>query len=326
MIRFLVLRTAGIIGVLLAVTAATYVIFYVFPADPARMACGKPCTPENLAQAREFLGIDQPLWVQYLEFLEGLVAGRTFGEGGGAIVCAAPCLGYSVQHHQPVTSLIVQTFPVTVSIAAGAAVLWLLVGVAAGTVSALKRGRIPDRAVMTTAMVGVSMPSYLVGLLAILFFGFTLDVVPVGSYVPLTENPADWAFHLVTPWCVLALLNAAIYARLTRSQLLETLGEDFVRTARAKGLRERTVVVRHALRTALVPVVTVFGLDLGALLGGAVITERVFSMYGLGALLIDAVGHTDLPVITGVTILAAAFVVVANLVVDLAYRALDPRV
>ncbi|MER7555299.1 ABC transporter permease [Nocardioides sp. NPDC126508] len=326
MIRFLVLRTAGIIGVLLAVTAATYVIFYVFPADPARMACGKPCTPESLAQAREFLGVDQPLWVQYLEFLKGLVAGRTFGEGGGAIACAAPCLGYSVQHHQSVTTLIAQTFPVTVSIAAGAAVLWLLTGVAAGTVSALRRGRLPDRAVMTMAMVGVSMPSYLVGLLAILFFGFTLDVVPVGSYVPLTENPVDWAFHLITPWCVLALLNAAIYARLTRSQLLETLGEDFVRTARAKGLRERTVVVRHALRTALVPVVTVFGLDLGALLGGAVITERVFSMYGLGALLIDAVGHTDLPVITGVTILAAAFVVVANLVVDLAYRALDPRV
>jgi peptide/nickel transport system permease protein len=324
--RFLATRLAGIVLVLLLVTLATYLIFYIFPADPARMACGRPCTADNLAQARSFMGLDEPLWRQYGDFLWGIFAGRTYGTGGGAIVCAAPCLGWSFQHGQSVTSLIGQTFPTTASLAIGAAVLWLVAGVAAGIVSALRRGKPLDRAVMTIAIVGVSMPAYLVGLLAILLFGFTLNVVPVGGYVPLTQNPAQWAFHLITPWCVLAFISAAIYARLTRSQMLDALGEDYIRTARAKGLRERRVIGRHALRNVLIPVITVFGLDLGALLGGAVITEKVFSMYGLGALLIEAVGRTDLPVITGVTILAATFVVVANFIVDLVYKVLDPRV
>jgi peptide/nickel transport system permease protein len=272
------------------------------------------------------MGLNEPVWRQYLDFLSAFFVGRSYGSGPGAIVCPAPCLGYSFQQNETVLSLIVQTAPVTASIALGAAVLWLVTGTAAGVISALRRGKALDRAVMTVAIVGVSAPAYLVGLLAILVFGFKLNILPDSGYVPLTQNPAQWAFHLVLPWCTLAFISAAIYARLTRSQMIEALGEDYVRTARAKGLSERRVLGRHALRNVMIPIITLFGLDLGALLGGAVITEKVFGMYGLGALLIGAVGTTDLSTVSGVTILAAAFVVVANFGVDLVYKLLDPRV
>lgn len=324
--RFLLIKIAGVIVVLLLVSLATYLIFYMLPADPARTECGRLCTPAELSQVRAFMGLNEPVWRQYLNFLGAIFAGRSYGSGPGAIVCSAPCLGYSFQQSRPVLSLIGQTLPVTASIALGAAVLWLVAGVAAGVISALHRGKALDRVVMATAIVGVSAPSYLVGLLAILVFGFKLNVLPDGGYVPLLQDPAQWAFHLILPWCVLAFISAAIYARLTRSQMIEALGEDYVRTARAKGLRERRVVGRHALRNVMIPVITMFGLDLGSLLGGAVITEKVFSMYGLGALLIGAVETTDLSVISGVTILAAAFVILANFAVDLVYKLLDPRV
>lgn len=325
-VRFLLARTAGLVAVLLLVSLATFLIFYLLPADPARAECGKLCLPGELAQVRAFMGLDEPLWQQYLNFLGGIFTGRTYGTGANAIVCAAPCLGYSFQQHATVLALIGQTLPVTASIAVGAAVLWLVAGVAAGVISALCRGRALDRAMMTVAIVGVSAPAYLVGLLAILLFGFKLNILPDSGYVPPQQDPVQWAFHLVLPWCALAFISAAIYARLTRSQMLEALGEDYVRTARAKGLRESRVVVRHALRNVMIPVVTLFGLDFGSLLGGAVITEKVFSMYGLGTLLIGAVESTDLSVISGVTLLAGAIVIVANFVVDVAYKLLDPRV
>jgi len=325
-LSFLAKRLLGIVVVLLAVSIVTYLIFYVFPVDPARMSCGKPCSPEALATARTVMGLDAPVWRQYLDFLQGIFVGRTFGSGNAAIHCAAPCLGYSFQKNLPVTTLIGQTFPVTLSIAVGAAVLWFVAGVSAGLVAALKRGRVTDKAVMTVAIVGVSMPSYLLGLLCILLFGFILNIVPVGGYVPFRTSPLQWAWHLITPWCVLAFISAAIYARMTRSQMLDALGEDYIRTARAKGLPERRVITGHALRNVLIPVVTLFGMDFGGLLGGAVITERVFSMYGLGALLVDSVGTTDMPVILGIALLAAAFVVTANLIVDIVYKLLDPRV
>jgi peptide/nickel transport system permease protein len=324
--RFLLARVAGMIAVLLLVSLATYLIFYLAPADPARSECGKICTPAQLSQVRAFMGLNEPVWRQYLDFLSAFFVGRSYGSGPGAIVCPAPCLGYSFQQNETVLSLIVQTAPVTASIALGAAVLWLVTGTAAGVISALRRGKALDRAVMTVAIAGVSAPAYLVGLLAILVFGFKLNILPDSGYVPLTQNPAQWAFHLVLPWCTLAFIQAAIYARLTRSQMIEALGEDYVRTARAKGLSERRVLGRHALRNVMIPIITLFGLDLGTLLGGAVITEKVFGMYGLGALLIGAVETTDLSTVAGVTILAAALVVVANFGVDLVYKLLDPRV
>ena len=325
-LRFFGGRLLGMVAVLLVIALISYAVFYLLPANPAQLSCGRPCTPDRLAQAESFMGYDQSWWRQFGAFLGGLVAGRTFGTGGAAIECAAPCFGYSFRLNQPVTELIVDRIPVTFSIAIGAAVLWLLIGVATGVVSALKRGSLTDRVLMTGAVAGVSAPAYLVGLLGILLFGFTLNMVPVSGYVPLTESPVDWAWHLVLPWLVLAFLNAALYTRLTRGEMLEVMGEDYIRTARAKGLSERRVVSHHALRNVLIPVATVFGLDLGGLLGGAVITEKVFSMPGLGALLLDAVGNLDLQVLVGVTLFSAFVIVVANFVVDLTYGLLDPRV
>ncbi|MET7750761.1 ABC transporter permease [Micromonospora sp. NPDC005367] len=319
-------RLFGMLVTLLVISLLTYAVFYLLPSDPAQLSCGRPCTPERLADARAFMGFDKSWLQQYLGFLGGIVAGRTFGSGAAAVHCAAPCFGYSFRLNESVTQLIVDRFPVTFSIAIGAAVLWLIIGVGAGVLSAVRRGGAIDRAAMTLSTVGVSAPSYLVGLLGILLFGFTLNIVPVTGYVPLTENPVQWLWHLVLPWVVLAVLSAAVYARLTRGQMLEVLSEDYIRTARAKGLRERRVIGRHGLRNVLIPVVTVFGLDLGTLLGGAVITERVFSMPGLGSLLLDAVGNIDLPLIVGITLFSAFLIILANFLVDLVYGVLDPRV
>ncbi|MFI6763060.1 ABC transporter permease [Micromonospora sp. NPDC050417] len=325
-LRHVALRLLGMVGTLLVISVLTYAVFYLLPADPAQLSCGKPCTPQRLADASAFMGYDKPWLQQYLDFLGGIFAGRHFGSGAAAVECAAPCFGYSFRLNASVTDLIVERAPVTFSIAVGAALLWLVIGVAAGVFAAVRRGTMIDRAAMSLATIGVSTPSYLAALLGILLFGFTLNMVPVGGYVPLTEDPVGWAWHLVLPWCVLALLSAAVYARLTRAQMLEVLSEDYIRTARAKGLRERRVVGRHALRNVLIPVVTVFGLDLGTLLGGAVISERVFSMQGLGALLLDAVGNVDLPLIVGITLFSAFLVIFANFLVDLVYGVLDPRV
>lgn len=325
-LRFLAVQLLQTVLVLVIIAFITFAIFSLWPSDPASLACGRPCTPDNLERARAFMGYDDPWYTQFWHYLVGIVAGRTFGTGAGAITCTAPCLGYSFRLSTPVTELVATRLPVTVSVAVGAAVLWLVTGVAAGVVSALRRGSRLDRTIMTGTVLGVSAPSYLVGLLGILLFGFTLDMVPVSGYVPLADSPLDWAWHLVLPWCVLALISAAVYARMVRGEMLENLGEDYVRTARAVGLRERRVIGRHVMRNVSLPVVTYFALDLGGLLGGAVITERVFSMQGLGALLMDAAGNVDVPVVMGVTLVAAAFVIVANLLVDAFAVLIDPRV
>ncbi|MEU5697157.1 ABC transporter permease [Actinosynnema sp. NPDC020468] len=318
-------RLASALLVLLLVALATFVVFYLVPADPAQASCGRPCTPQSLALARDFMGFDKPWWQQLPEFLVGIVAGRTFGSGATSITCDAPCFGYSFQQNTDVLTLLGDRLPVTASVAIGAAVLWLLAGIGTGVVAALKRGTAWDRIALATSVFGVSAPVYLVGLLGILLFGFTLDVVPVGGYVAFTTSPVDWAWRLVLPWCVLAFAHAAVYARVTRTQMLDTLGEDYIRTARAKGLTETKVVGKHALRNVLLPVVTIFGVDLGSLLGGAVITERVFGLPGVGSLMIDAAYGRDLPLLLGCTLFAAFLIVLANTLVDLCYGALDPR-
>jgi peptide/nickel transport system permease protein len=323
---YLVQRILQAVLVLLLIAALTFFVFHLLPTDITQASCGKPCTPERQQAVRHFYGYDQPLVAQFWDFLRGIVTGRTYGSGAAAVHCNAPCFGYSFRLHESVTTLIGQYFPVTASIAIGAAVLWLVFGVSAGVIAALRRGTWVDRLTTASTVVGVSAPAYLVGLVGIYIFGFKLNVLPVGTYVPLTQDPIGWAWHLVLPWCVLAVLSAAIYTRITRSQLLEVLDENFVRTARAKGIRERRVVIRHALRNALLPVVTLFALDLGSLLGGAVITEKIFSMQGLGSLLIDSVNQLDLQVVLGVTLFSAFLIVLANLLVDLAYSRLDPRV
>jgi peptide/nickel transport system permease protein len=324
--RLIGTRVIGVAIVLLVVTAITFVIFYLLPSNPAQLSCGKPCTPENLARAKDYLGLNLPWYGQFWEFLKGIVAGRTFGSGGGAIACAAPCFGYSFQLNTPVTELILTRFPVTASIAVGAAVLWFIAGVAGGAAAAVWRRRAADRAIMTVAIAGVSAPAYLVGMLLILLFGFALGWLPTGGYEPFGDDPVGWFTHLLLPWTALAFISAAVYARLTRSELIDQLGQDYIRTVRAKGLTEGRVIMRHGLRNALIPVVTLFGLDLGALLGGAVISERVFSMQGIGALLITSIGSRDLQVVVGVTLFAAFLIAIANVLVDIVYGLIDPRV
>lgn len=324
-LKFAAARLGGMVLVLLIVAFCTFVVFYLVPSDPALLACGKPCTPENLALAREFMGFDEPWWQQFLTFIGGIFAGRTFGSGATAIHCDAPCFGYSFRQNADVLEMIGERLPVTFSLAIGAAVLWVGAGVAIGVVAALRKDSWFDRIALGGSVVGVSAPVYLVGLLGILVFGFQLDVVPVGNYTEFSENPLRWAWGLVLPWCVLAFAHGAYYVKLSRTQMLETMGEDFIRTARAKGVPEKLVVRRHALRNVLLPVVTLTGIQLGSLLGGAVITERVFSLPGLGGLLIDAVHGRDLPMLLGCTLFSGFLVVVANAVVDLSYGVLDPR-
>ncbi|MEU8925716.1 ABC transporter permease [Kitasatospora sp. NPDC048545] len=326
MILYLLRRLAVTAAILVVICAATFAIFYLMPADPAQGACGKACSPERLATIRATLGLDRSPFGQFGDYLGGILSGRTYGSGATAVQCPFPCLGFSFQTNQPVWEMLTSRLPVSISIAVGAAALWLFVGVTAGVVSALRRGSLWDRAAMTAALGGVSLPIYFTALVLQYLLVVQLNVLPYPTAVRLTEDPIGWTQSMVMPWITLAMLYAGVYARVTRSEMLESLGRNYVRTARAKGLSEVTVVRRHALRPALMPIVTIFGMDLGALLGGALITESVFGLPGVGKLAADAIASADQPVILGVTLFAASFVVLANLAVDLGYAALDPRV
>ncbi|MFE1286152.1 ABC transporter permease [Streptomyces sp. NPDC058751] len=332
MISYILRRTFAAVILLLVVSAVTFAIFFLLPrlagqtADQmAQQYIGKSPSPADIAAVKHNLGLDQPVYVQYWHFIKGIVAGANYDLGPTTVHCDTPCFGYSFKNHQAVWPELTSRLPITLSLAAGAAVLWLVSGVVAGVVSALKPRSILDRTFMGIALAGVSLPMFFTGNLALLLFHFTWPLFG-DDYVPLTENPSQWANTLFLPWCSLALLYSAIYARLTRSGMLETMNEDFIRTARAKGLGERTVVVRHGLRAALTPIITVFGMDIGLLLGGAVITESVFSLPGIGQYAVQGITDNDLPKILGVTLLAAFFVVIANLLVDVLYAAADPRV
>ena len=330
MLAYIIRRLINAVITLLVVSAVTFAIFFMVPtltgSDPALLYIGKTSDAASIQGIRVKMGLNDPIPVQYGKFLKGLVAGRDYANGPDVQHCPAPCLGYSFKTDQEVTPLLLSDLPVTLSLAVGAAILWVLFGVATGVLSALRRGSILDRAAMTTALAGVSLPVYFTGLLASAIFVYWLKWLPQGQYVPFLQNPGEWFTQLLLPWITLAFLFAATYARLTRANMLETLGEDYVRTARAKGLPERTVIGKHALRSGLTPIVTIFGLDLGALLGGAVLTENVFNLRGLGYQALQAIKGNDLPVILGVTMIAAFFIVFANLIVDLVYGLIDPRV
>ncbi|GLW30182.1 ABC transporter permease [Actinoplanes regularis] len=330
MLAYLIRRLINAVLTLLVVTFVTFGIFFMVPkitgSDPALLYIGKTSDAASIEGIRVKMGLNDPVLVQYGKFLKGLVAGRDYASGPEVTHCDAPCLGYSFKTEQEVTPLLISDLPVTLSLALGAAVLWLVGGVAAGIISALRKGSIWDRGVMVTALFGVSLPVYFTGLLSSAIFVYWLGWLPPPEYVPFVDSPADWFAHLLLPWITLAFLFAATYARLTRANMLETLGEDYIRTARAKGLGERTVIGKHALRSGLTPIITVFGLDLGALLGGAVLTETVFNLRGLGYQALTAIRGNDLPVILGVTMIAAFFIVFANLIVDLVYGVIDPRV
>jgi peptide/nickel transport system permease protein len=331
-ISYIIRRLIAAVILLLVVTAVTFGIFFVLPklagqtADQlAQQYIGKNPTPEDIAAVKRNLGLDEPVYVQYWDFVRGLVGGATYDQGPTSVRCDAPCFGYSFKTHMEVWPELVDRLPITISLAIGAALLWLVSGVLVGVVSALKPGSFFDRAAMGGALAGVSLPIFFTAQLFLLLFSYKLEIFG-RTYVPFTENPSQWANTLFLPWCSLALLYAAIYARLTRSGMLEAMSEDFIRTARAKGLRERRVVAKHGLRAALTPIVTVFGMDIGLLLGGAVITESVYSLHGIGEYAVQSIVANDLPPILGVTLLAAFFVVFLNLVVDLLYAVVDPRV
>jgi peptide/nickel transport system permease protein len=329
-LAYILRRLINAVLTLLVVTLVTFGIFFAVPkitgSDPALLYIGKTADAASVEGIRTKLGLGDPILVQYGKFLKGLVAGRDYANGPDVQHCPAPCLGYSFKTDQEVTPLLLGDLPVTLSLALGAAILWVLMGVATGVVSALRRGTIWDRAAMTGALAGVSLPIYFTGLLSLSIFVYWLGWLPSAQYTPFLSNPGEWFVGLLLPWITLAFLFAATYARLTRANMLETLGEDYIRTARAKGLRERTVIGKHALRSGLTPLVTVFGLDLGALLGGAILTETVFNLRGLGYQALTAIRQNDLPIILGVTMIAAFFIVFANLVVDLVYGLIDPRV
>jgi peptide/nickel transport system permease protein len=303
-----------------------FLLFQALPADPAALTCGRSCNAQVIAQNRIRLGYDKPLYVQYGKFVEGIFVGREYGSGTATFRCPAPCLGYSFLQSANVTDLIKARLPVTAVESVGACILWLLSGTLLGIIAALRRGKWQDRTLMGAALIGYSFPTFFIGLLLLYFVVFKFQIMAYPAYAPLATDPVAWLKSFILPWITLATVYAAFYARLTRNQMLDTLGEDYIRTARAKGLSERRTVSHHALRNVLIPVATVFGLDLGGLLGGAVITEKVFSMQGLGALLLDAVGNLDLQVLVGVTLFSAFVIVVANFVVDLTYGLLDPRV
>jgi peptide/nickel transport system permease protein len=316
MIRFLTHRIGFGAGVLLVLSAFVFFLFFVAPGDPARMIAGDKATEAQLQQIRKNLGVDRPIVVQYGAFMQKALTGD---------------LGFSYRNQQPVAPIILRRIPVTLSLVLGGALLWLSIGVPIGIMSARHVGSLRDRLGQAFILVGLSFPTFVLGMMSLylLYFlpkqaGFTL--FPAGGYKALTANPVLWVWHLALPWTTLALTMAAIYARLTRGQMLDVMGEDYIRTARAKGLSERKVVWKHGLRAALTPLVTQLGADIALLLGGVIVIEQVYGLQGVGALAVQAVANQDRPIIIGVVLLGGVFIVIANIVVDLLYVLLDPRV
>jgi peptide/nickel transport system permease protein len=318
MLYYLVRRVVWALGVLLAVSAITFAIFYLMPpGDPALRFAGKQPTTESIKQVRQNLGLDKPWYVQYGKFLKATATGDKYGWPG---------LGFSYDSNVSIRSKVIERAPRTLSLILGASIIWLVFGIVIGVISAIKRRTLVDRLAMGFALFGISAPVFWLGLMGLFIFWYKLGWTAGTGYVSPTTSITGWADHLLLPWIVLALLYAAIYARMVRGNLLDAMGEDFIRTARAKGLSESRVIFRHGLRASLAPVVTMFGLDIALLVGGAVITESVFNLDGLGFMAIDAVYRQDLPAVLGVVLLGTFAVVFMNLLVDIVYAFLDPRV
>ena len=320
-----ILRRLVWLGVLVViVTALTYTLFFVVPGDPAVQAVPRGASPQTLADVRHRMGLDQPLWRQYLNFFHGpdLIGNGT----PSGVFNLPPNLGYSFKNQEPVLDTIIDRLPVTISLAGGAIVLWLAFGLAVGVMAAVYPRSLRDRISMAVALLGVAMPQFLLGIGLIYFLYYKLGIFPAPGYVALTEDPLQWAWHLVLPWFTLAFTYAAAYSRIMRSSMLEVANENFVLLAQAKGLTRRKVVLRHVVRPAITPIVTMLGIDIGLLLSGAIVVEIVFGLNGVGNLAIKALTTNDLPVIAGTVLLAAILVALFNLFVDLLYPLLDPRV
>ncbi len=316
MIRLLIRRLVSGIVVLWIISVAVFALFFIAPHNVARAIAGRQATPVTVALVAKRLGLDRPILDQYGSFIWKLLHGN---------------LGYSYYNSEPVLSLVGSRIGVTISLTVGGAILWLVLGISTGVLAATHPRSLIDKGATFFAVFFYSMPTFLLGLILLYFLFFQLHlagvpIFPGSGYVSIFTSPASWAQHLILPWIAVALTTAATYTRLTRAGMLEILGEDYIRTARAKGVSERRITYRHALRAALTSVVTQLGIDVGVLLGGAVVTENIFGLPGLGQLAIQSVTQQDLPVIIGIVMLAAAFVVVCNFVVDMFYAVLDPRV
>ena len=318
--QYLIRRSLFMVLVLFIVSVLTFLIFMKLPAgDPARMMAGQRTNAEDLQEIRENLGLDQPFWVQYGRFAKGMIPwpGLWLNEQ----------VYYSYTNNVAIKEEIYPRFPYTFALAIGAAVIWLSVGIPVGVISAIKRRTLADRSSMIVALIAVSAPVFWLGYLFLYLFWYKLRIAPP-SGIPSDEGvlTAMLTGRFVLPWIVLAAAFAAFYSRMTRGNLIETMGEDYIRTARAKGLSERKVIFKHGLRSALTPVVTMFGMDLGILFGGVFITETVFNIPGLGQYAVRAIGNNDIPAVMTVVTIAAGFIVILNLIVDVMYAVLDPRV
>ena len=313
MARFVVRRLLNMVLTLFALSILVFVIFNVIPAgDPGKRIAGRTANQATVEQVRKDFGFNDPLYVQYYELMKRTIDGSL----------------ESYRNRVNVREEIVRGMPASTSLVVGAAIIWLVLGVSLGYYSAMRAGRLPDRLVTVVAIVGISLPVFWVGALLLYYLTYKLSWFPAGGYAPLTEDgPWEWLKHLILPWFALSILFIGFYSRLMRSNILDTMNEDYVRTARAKGLTERRVMTRHVMRNALIPIITLFGLDFGAAFGGgAILTESVFGLEGIGQYAADSVGNLDLPPIMGVTLYGAFFIVLLSAIVDVVYAYLDPRI
>ena len=318
MFRYLVRRLLWAGVLFIAVTMVSYIIFFLVPAEPARLICGAQCPPDQVERVRKEVGLNRPVWQQYASFLEGIVVHQS--------------LGRSYATRQPVTEIIKDAAPITASIIVGGVIIWMMIAIPIGILSALRPRSLLDRSAMAFVLLGISAHPVWIGLILIYFVGYKAGLTPLGGYCdlfnPSTEcgGPVKWAHSLVLPWVTFALLYAALYTRMIRATVLETMNEDYIRTARAKGATELVVMRSHILRNAMLPIVTLLGLDIGLLLGGAIFTETVFGLPGLGRSALQALNGFDLPTVMGITVFATFAVIVCNLIVDLLYAVIDPRI
>ena len=328
MLNFIGRRVFFAIITLLVVSAVVFAIFSFLPFDPAALSCGQKCNDQIIAGNRIKLGFDKPVYIQYLLFLSGIFFGRSYGSGSAAFNCPAPSFGYSYNENACVTELLSEALPVTLSLALGALTIWLIVGVSLGVIAARFKNRWPDRLSSIFVLLGTSLPTFVTGLALLIWVTIKWKLVPLSltGYTPLIENPYKFFQFFILPWITLAIAFAALYTRFTRAAVLETLGEDYIRTARAKGVKERTVLLKHTMRAVFAPIITLAGLDFAGLIGGAIITETIFNLPGLGRLTLRSTFEFDLPVVLAAALLAAAVVIIMNLVVDMLYAVLDPRV
>jgi peptide/nickel transport system permease protein len=321
---YILRRVVSAISVVLVTIVASYALFLLAPTDPAGTICGPKCTPDRVAEISKNLNLDEPPLEQIGSYLKGIVVGRNLELAGTVRHCSAPCLGYSFPTGQPVTKLLLTALPVTLSIVLGGAIIYSVVGLLTGTLAARYRSSSLDRLAVGTSLIVNSVPYFVVALLVALYL--TRGFLPRPNWVPLDQNPLAWATGLTAAWLTLGLTNAAQYTRYSRASMIESLGQDFVRTARSKGISERRVVYRHGVRAALTPVVTILGLDIAYQFVNTLFTESIFGLPGLGVMTLRAFAQYDLPVLLGSVIIGAVVLVVMNLVVDIIYTVLDPRV